>query len=56
MMPAWLAVLVGGGVGSVLRYSIGLLLEECKKLRYYMDRLTAAATAVDQNAKDKGIT
>ena len=26
MIPAWLAGLVGGGVGSVLRYSIGLLL------------------------------
>lgn len=37
-------------------YSIGLLLEECKKLHYYMDRLTAAATTIDQNAKDKGIT
>lgn len=25
-MPAWLAVFVGGGAGSVLRYSLGLLL------------------------------
>ena len=32
------------------------LLEECKTLHHYMDRLTAAATTVDQKAKDKGIT
>lgn len=36
-------------------YSIGLLLEECKKLHHYMDRLTAAAIAIDPNAEDKDI-
>ena len=35
-------------------YNIGKLLEECKTLHYYMDRLTAAAIAVDPNAEDKG--
>ena len=35
-------------------YNIGKLLEECKTLHYYMDRLTAAAIAIDQNAEDKG--
>lgn len=36
-------------------YNCGLLLEECKTLHYYMDRLTAAAIAVDPNAEDKDI-
>ena len=35
-------------------YNIGKLLEECKTLHYYMDRLTAAAIAIDPNAEDKG--
>ena len=34
-------------------YNIGKLLEECKNLHYYMDRLTAAAIAIDPNAEDK---
>ena len=37
-------------------YHVGKLLEECKKLHHYMDRLTAAATAVDQIDQEKGIT
>lgn len=36
-------------------YNCGLLLEECKTLHYYMDRLTAAAIAIDPNAEDKDI-
>ena len=35
-------------------YNIGKLLEECKKLHHYMDRLTAAAIAIDPNSEDKG--
>ena len=35
-------------------YNIGKLLEECKKLHHYMDRLTAAAIAIDPQAEDKG--
>ena len=37
------------------QYNVGRLLEECKTLHHYMDRLTAA-TAIDQQAQDKGIT
>ena len=35
-------------------YNIGKLLDECKTLHYYMDRLTEAAIAIDPNAEDKG--
>ena len=38
------------------QYNCGKLLEECKTLHHYMDRLTAAATAVDQIDQEKGIT
>ena len=35
-------------------YNIGKLLEVCKTLHHYMDRLTAAAIAIDPQAEDKG--
>ena len=36
------------------QYNCGKLLEVCKTLHHYMDRLTAAAIAIDPQAEDKG--
>ena len=36
------------------QYNCGKLLEVCKTLHHYMDRLTAAAIAIDPKAEDKG--
>ena len=38
------------------QYNCGKLLEVCKTLHHYMDRLTAAAIAIDPNSEDKGHT
>ena len=35
-------------------YNIGKLLEECKTLHYYMDRLTAAGIEMNPGTEDKG--
>lgn len=35
-------------------YNVGKLLEECKTLHYYMDRLTAAGIEMNPGTEDKG--